>query len=68
MINLLEQLEPATKLTWTHYSPAAQIDWLHGENKENISSDQIAPSRGPASIIPSAVFTIETYLWDLVEW
>lgn len=68
MINMLDQLEPAVKLSWGAYTPAAQIDWLHGEKRELISTDQIAPSNGPVSVIPSAVFSLETYPWEVAGW
>lgn len=68
MIQLLEQLEPAVTLSWAVYEPLAEIGWLHGENKELTSPDQVAPSRGPASVIPTAIFSLETYPWEVVEW
>lgn len=68
MIQMLDQLEPATKLSWGAYTPSAQIDWLHGEKRQLISQDQVIPSSGPASVIPSAVFSLVTYPWEVVGW
>jgi hypothetical protein len=70
MIEMQEQLEPTTKLQWKFYTPAAQIDWLHGENKILGSEDQIVPSSGPRTVIPTAVFTVVSaiYSWTEAQW
>jgi hypothetical protein len=73
MIEMQEQLEPSTTLAWKFYTPAASIDWLHTEKRELESEDQIAPSKGPRTVIPTAVFTIGTggvavYNWEQVGW
>jgi hypothetical protein len=72
MIEMQEQLEPSTTLSWKFYTPAAQVDWLHSEKRELESEDQIAPSSGPRTVIPTAIFTISgvsgTYTWTEVQW
>lgn len=68
MIDMLAQLEPATKLSWKAYTPSAQIDWLHGEKRELISEEQEFYSSGPRNIIPQAIFSVEEYLWNQVGW
>lgn len=68
MIEMQEQLEPSTTLAWKFYTPAAQVDWLHTEKRELESEDQIAPSKGPRTVIPTAVFSIESYEWTQSEW
>lgn len=68
MITLQPQLEPATSLDWKFYKPSAVVDWLHTEQRYNITEDQKAPSKGPITVIPTAVFTISTYAWNQVEW
>ena len=70
MIEMQEQLEPSTTLSWKFYTPAAQIDWLHGENKVLESEDQIAPSSGPRTVVPTAIFTVVSavYSWTEAQW
>jgi hypothetical protein len=73
MIEMQEQLEPSTTLAWKFYTPAAQVDWLHSEKRELESEDQIAPSSGPRTVIPTAIFTISgggtgTYTWTEAQW
>lgn len=72
MIEMQEQIGPSTTLSWKFYTPAAQIDWLHGENKELESEDQIVPSSGPRTVIPTAIFTITgvagNYTWTEAQW
>lgn len=70
MIEMQEQLDPAVKLQWKFYTPAAQIDWLHGENKVLASEDQIFPSSGPRTVIPTAIFSVVTsvYSWTEAQW
>lgn len=70
MIEMQEQLEPSTTLAWKFYTPAASIDWLHTERRELESEDQVAPSKGPRTVIPTAVFTVQTliYNWTEVQW
>ena len=68
MIEMLAQLEPATTISWKHFIPGAQIDWLHGERKDLISDEQVFYSSGPSNIIPQAIFSIEEYLWDQNGW
>lgn len=68
MITLQPQLEPSATLGWKFYSQPATVDWLHTEQRYLQVEDQIAPSRGPVTVIPSAVFTISAYVWDEVEW
>jgi hypothetical protein len=70
MIEMQEQLDPAVKLQWKFYPPAAQIDWLHGENKVLASEDQIFPSSGPRTVIPTAIFNVVTgtYTWTEAQW
>ena len=70
MIEMQEQLDPAVKLQWKFYPPAAQIDWLHGENKVLASEDQIFPSSGPRTVIPTAIFSVVTgtYTWTEAQW
>lgn len=71
MIELQPQLEASTILAWANQAPPAVIvDWLHGENKIYTSVDQRAPARGPATVVPSAIFTIGEglYMWEEVEW
>lgn len=65
---MLAQLEPQTTLFWIGFTPAAQIDWLHGERKEPISEEQVFYRSGPTNIIPQAIFNIETYLWEQSGW
>lgn len=57
MIEMLDQLEPTTV-----------IDWLHSERRVLSSQEQLRPSKGPRTVIPTAVFTIEAYEWTEVEW
>ena len=68
MIELLERLEPNAKIEWASYSLPAQIDWLHSDKRVLENPDQIYPSSGPRTITPTAIFTVETYLWDSVGW
>lgn len=70
MIEMQEQLEPSTTLSWKFHTPATQIDWLHSEKRELDSEDQIAPSSGPRTVIPTAVFTVTsgTYTWTEAQW
>jgi len=68
MIEMQEQLEPSTTLSWKFFTPAAEVGWLHTERRELESEDQLAPSKGPRTVIPSAIFSIEVYDWTLVEW
>lgn len=68
MIQLLERLEPEVKVSWTTYSIPSQVDWLHSGKRILENPEQVYPSSGPASIIPTAVFNINTYDWDSVGW
>lgn len=68
MIELLDRLEPAAKIAWTTYEIPAQVDWLHSDKRVLENPDQIYPSSGPSTIVPTAIFSIETYEWDQVEW
>jgi hypothetical protein len=70
MIFLQEQLEPASKILWgKSFTPLAQIGWMHTSNREFITEDQIKPSSGPASVIPTAIFNVNSFEnWDEVEW
>lgn len=71
MIELQPQLEAGAIISWsTQVGPDVAIDWLHGENKVYTSVDQRVPARGPATVVPTAVFTIGEglYMWEEVEW
>jgi len=68
MIELLDRLEPAAKIEWGVYTLPAQIDWLHSDKRTLGSLDQVYPSSGPSTITPTAIFTVETYVWDSVAW
>lgn len=68
MIVLQELIEPTTKVDWAIYEPPAQIGWLHAEQRDLISTDQRYPATGPRTVIPTAVFTLEDYVWEQVEW
>jgi hypothetical protein len=68
MIDLLDRLEPQAKISWATYIPVAQIDWLHSGKRILESPDQIYPSSGPSTVIPTAIFSIETYEWNTVAW
>lgn len=70
MIEMQEQLEPSTTLAWKFYTPAASVDWLHTERRELESEDQIAPSKGQRTVIPTAVFSIvsSVYAWTEAQW
>lgn len=68
MIFLQEQLPPPVTVSFVEYVQPAKISWLHAEHRDLISEDQIRPSTGPASVIPTAIFSIEEYLWSGVEW
>jgi hypothetical protein len=68
MIVLQDLLEPDTKIDWAIYKPLVQIGWLHAEQKDLTSPDQRFPATGPRTVIPTAVFNIDTYRWDVVEW
>lgn len=68
MIELLDRLEPAAKINWATYTMAAQIDWLHSGKRELEGPEQVYPSSGPGTIVPQAIFNIDTYEWDSVGW
>lgn len=68
MITMQPQIEPSTTLSWKFYTPTTFVGWLHTEKRDLQDEDQIAPSKGPATVIPSAVFSIESYIWQEVEW
>jgi hypothetical protein len=68
MITFQEQLGPATSLSWKFYEAPASVDWLHTESRQLESEDQIAPSKGPRTVIPSAIFSISAYVWSSLEW
>jgi len=71
MITFLSQLEPAASIDWKFYKPPASVVWLHPETRDIESEDQRAPARGPAEIIPTAIFTIATgaaYEWSQIGW
>lgn len=68
MITMQPQLEPAASLSWKFYTPPAIVGWLHTEKRDLQDEDQIAPSKGPSVVIPSAIFSIESYPWETVEW
>lgn len=70
MIFLQEQLEPPAKISWAGaYVPPAQIGWLHSSNREFLTEEQIRPSTGPASVIPTAIFNMAGFdTWDEVQW
>lgn len=55
MITLQDQLEPS-----------AEIGWLHAE--KIISKDQIVPSSGTRSVIPTAVYSLAEYVWESSQW
>ena len=59
MIEMQYQLEPSTK-----------IGWLHTERRELESDYQVAPSKGPRTVIPTAIFSVVTslYEWTEVQW
>lgn len=68
MIVLQPQLEPTVVLEWKFYTPPAVVDWLHTEQRYLQTEDQLAPSRDPITVVPSAVFNIDTYVWTEAEW
>lgn len=68
MIELLDRLEPDASISWGSYVFSAQIDWLHSDKRVLESPDQVYPSSGPRTIVPTAIFSVETYEWDLVAW
>lgn len=68
MIVLQEKLESEVLVNWAVYKPIAQIGWLHAEQRDLITEDQVFPSSGPRSVIPTAIFSIEEYLWEQVQW
>ena len=68
MIVMQEKLEPAVSLSWAVYKPPAQIGWLHAEQRDLITEDQVFPSSGPVSVIPTAIFTVAEYEWSEVQW
>lgn len=71
MITMQEQLLPSTELSWKAYKPTTAIYWLHGENAYIQDEDQRAPAKGPAEIMPTAIFTITTGAaseWQSLEW
>jgi hypothetical protein len=70
MIFLQEQLEAPSRILWGKaYVPPAQIGWMHSSNREFITEEQIKPSSGPASVIPTAIFTVTASdTWKEVQW
>jgi hypothetical protein len=68
MIVLQELLEPTTKVDWAIYKPPVKIGWLHAEQRDLSSPEQRYPATGPRTVIPTAVFSLEEYLWEAVEW
>jgi hypothetical protein len=68
MIELLDKLEPAAKISWATYAFPAQIDWLHSDKRVLENPDQVYPSSGPRTITPTAIFSVQTYEWDSVAW
>jgi hypothetical protein len=70
MIEMQAQLEPSSTLQWKFYTPTAEIGWLHAETRELQSDDQVFPSSGTRTVIPTAVFSIVTsvYNWTVSEW
>lgn len=68
MIVLQELLESTTKVDWAVYKPPARVGWLHAEQRDLISPDQRYPATGLRTVIPTAVFSVEEYLWEVVEW
>lgn len=68
MITLLNQLEPEVTVTWAPYTTAAQIDWMHSDKRVLETEEQVYPSSGPATVVPTAIFTISTYDWSGLEW
>jgi hypothetical protein len=72
MITMLDLLPPSTTISYVNYIPATQVDWMHSSKREWISEEQYYPSSGPASVIPTAIFTIvETgtpNVWLVAEW
>lgn len=68
MIELLGQLDPAVNVSWAVYNMPVQVDWLHSGKRELGSIEQVYPSSGPGTVVPTAIFSIETYSWDTVGW
>ena len=68
MITLLDRLDPAAKISWGSYTLPAQVDWLHSDKRVLDNPDQVYPSSGPSTIIPTAIFSVQTYSWDSVGW
>jgi hypothetical protein len=68
MIVLQELLQPTTTVDWAVYKSPAKIGWLHAEQRDLTSPDQRYPATGPRTVIPTAVFSVEEYLWEVVEW
>jgi hypothetical protein len=68
MITLQNLLEIEPKVEWGVYKPLAQIGWLHAEQRDLISPDQKFPSSGLRTVIPTAIFTFGTDVWQEVSW
>lgn len=68
MIELLDRLEPAAKISWATYTLPAQVDWLHSDRRVLENPDQVYPSSGPSTIVPTAIFSVEIYRWETVGW
>jgi hypothetical protein len=71
MIDLLARLEPTAKVAWSAYTMPAQIDWLHSGKRVLESPDQVYPSSGPGTVIPTAIFTVDagaTIEWMEIGW
>jgi hypothetical protein len=68
MIELLDRLEPAAKISWATYTLPAQVDWLHSDRRVLENPDQVYPSSGPSTIVPTAIFNVEIYRWETVGW
>lgn len=68
MIELLDRLKPPASVAWAVYTMPAQVDWLHSDKRVIDNPDQVYPSSGPSTIIPTAIFSIETYEWEMAGW